>query len=538
MTIGRHSALLTACCAAVVFTTILSAPLNAALTFTEVSEAAGARYTHGLNHAVTSFDDPESGGVAAGDFNRDGHIDLYIDTGDSYDNVLLQNTGAGAFTNVTAGSGVAMSGIWGAGPVFADINGDGWQDLLVGGMQGAGYHVFVNNMDGTFSDSTVASNITKQYINQNDGNSGLGDIDNDGDLDLFVGHHNFYFAVLRNHLWINDGTGVFSSGDLAAGITKFGNVDLTFAPTFVDINADGWQDLLITVDSGRSTVYLNDGDGTFTETTTVAIDDEFGMGSAPADFDNDGDVDWFVTSIHDHPDGVQSDPPRTGNRLYMNDGGGVFTDTSVTAGVRLGYWGWGACAADFDNDGWLDIFHVNGMVDVQSLGTDFLDDPSRLFLNEGDGTFTESSVSTGLVDTGQGRGIVCFDYDRDGDIDIFVFNTLGSSRLYRNDLSDNPGYLQVDVVADTPGRTVAGTVIELVAGAMTQTRHITVGSNFQSQNPLRQHFGLGGAGIVDQLTVTWPSGKQATKYNVAINQIITVEPEKPVFVDSFEDQPP
>jgi hypothetical protein len=511
----------------------LHGALMAELQFSEVSEAVGAAYTHDLvSSPVSEVDESEGGGVAAGDYDNDGHVDLYLITGDASDNVLLHNNGSGGFTNETVGSGVALSGHWSSGPVFADIDGDGWQDLLVGSMQGEGYYVFINDRDGTFTDASAQSNIVQEAAGQNDISSGLGDVDNDGDLDLFIGHHSFSGSSDRNHLWVNNGQGVFSAGDEDADINAFLGLDMSFAATFVDIDNDGWQDLLVTADSSDTEVYLNDRDGTFTNITTSAINDQFGMGSAPADYDNDGDIDWFVTSIHDHPDSPGTS--RTGNRLYINGGSGIFTEESTTAGVRMGYWGWAACAADFDNDGWLDIFHVNGFHNILGQGEYFLDDPSRLFMNDHDTTFTERSAEANLVDTGQGRAIVCFDYDHDGDIDIFVFNVTGPTRLYQNDLTENPGYLQIDVLPEETGKTVAGAVIEIDTGSLTQTRQITVGSNFESQNPLRQHFGLGGAVVVDEVRVTWPSGNQAILHGVDINQVLVVQPEAPILADGFE----
>jgi hypothetical protein len=514
----------------------LSEASLAALAFTEVStlEGVNASWAHDMKDGIDEIDEAEAGGVAAGDYDQDGDIDLYIITGDAYENVLLNNNGAGGFTDETRGSGVEMLNVWSSGPVFADITGDGWVDLLVGSMHGGGYFVFENNKDGTFKDISADSKIVQQSGIQNDISSGLGDHDKDGDLDLFVGHHAFSGTSDRNHLWINDGSGVFSMGDAAADIDAWTVRDMTFAATFVDINDDGWQDLLVTADLNETEIYRNDGDGTFTRTTTALINDQFGMGSAPADYDNDGDIDWFVTSIHDFPDG--GPVTRTGNRLYINDGSGVFSEQSETAGVRLGYWGWGACAADFDNDGWQDIFHVNGFhADIVSTN-DYVADLSRLFMNDQDGTFTERSAETGLVDDGQGRGLVCFDYDGDGDIDIFVSNPGQNTELFRNDLAPNPGYLQVDVLAEEPGKTIAGAVIEIDTGSLTQVRHVTVGSNFESQNPLRQHFGLGGASIVDEVRVRWPSGAQTELQGVSINQVLEVAPPagERVFDDGFE----
>jgi len=516
---------------------LVSTQLQAALQFSEVSGAAGAAVAHGYTTAINEIDESESGGVAAGDYDHDGDIDLYVIAGPANANSLLRNKGDGTFENVAATAGVGLSGTWSSGPVFADINGDGWDDLLVGTMQEEGYHVFINDQDGTFTDFSASSGIT-QGTNQNDISSGLGDMDNDGDLDLFIGHHSFNApSLVRNHLWANNGAGVFTAVDIIKGTNVFGTQDRTFSATFVDINKDGWQDILVSADNGDTTVFKNDKDGTFTNVTNQStITDQNGMGTAAADYDNDGDIDWFVTSIHDHPNGPVHN--KTGNRLYINNGSGAFSETSSAAGVRLGYWGWAACAADFDNDGWLDLFHVNGMYELGGDFGEFAADPSRLFINDKDGSFTESSAAVGLVDTGQGRAEVCFDYDNDGDIDIFVFNAGQTSKLFRNNLTNNPGWLQVDVAVEIAGKTTAGTLIEVVTGGLTQTRQITVGSNLMSQNPLRQHFGLGGAVTVDQVKVTWPSGTVRILTNQNINQILEVgpppPPEPPIFKNGFE----
>ena len=167
-------------------------------------------------------------------------------------------------------------------------------------------------------------------------------------------------------------------------------------------------------------------------------------------------------------------------------------------------------------------------------------DASRLFLNKQDGTFTESAATVGIVDTTQGRGLVCFDFDGDGDIDIFTAVVGGPTRLFRNNLTDSPGWLQIDIAPQASNLTTAGTVIEIDTGLLTQTRHITVGSNFESQNPLRQHFGLGSASIIDEVRVTWPSGQQVVMQDVEINQVLLMdagppEPGNLIFDNGFEN---
>ncbi len=174
-------------------------------------------------------------------------------------------------------------------------------------------------------------------------------------------------------------------------------------------------------------LFINNQDGTFKDATdTKVFTDENGMGAAVGDYDNDGDLDWFVTSIWGpDPDDSHTQWDSSGNRLYRNSGDGTFEDVTDVAGVRKGFWGWGSCFADFNNDGHLDIFHVNGYLTPNSKlqrfrPKKFFDDPVRLFVSNGDGEFTERSTALGLDDTDQGRDVSCFDYERDGDLDIFI----------------------------------------------------------------------------------------------------------------------
>jgi hypothetical protein len=381
-------------------------------TFTDVSESAGAAWRFEFVSADEDGGLEMAGGVAAGDYDRDGDIDLYVMTGDTSPNALLRNEGDGQFTNVSETAGTGLDGHRGMGPAFADINADGWTDLVIGGTIGDGYRVFKNNGDGSFSETTDHAGIIKQTGIQNDFSSAFGDPDNDGDLDVFVSHWGAQNPV--NHLWMNTGDGAFVPADTAAAVDAFNEEDWSFSPIFTDINGDGIQDLLVSGDFDTSQTFQNMGRAAFQNTTTEFIDDENGMGTTTADYDNDGDIDWFVTAIYDEDDNIKS-WGQSGNRLYSNNGDGSFSDITASAGVADGFWGWGACSADFNNDGWVDIFHVNGFPGA-SAARDFRTDPSRLFINQQDGTFVESSATVGILDQGQGRGVVCFDYDRDGDI--------------------------------------------------------------------------------------------------------------------------
>ena len=408
--------------------------------FEDVSDSA--RITSGHRYGPGKRTDTMEavGGVAAGDYDRDGWVDVYFANGDVTPNALLRNRGDGTFEDVSESAGVALQGQRGSGPTFADIDGDGWIDLFVGGVSGSKPSVFRNLGDGTFQEMTGHTGIE---VEGDTISAAFGDYDRDGDLDLFTTHW-AGFGVVKppGHLWHNKGDGSFRLiPDQAVGLETYHDPhskgrrgDFTLTPNFADIDSDGWPDLLVAGDFGTSHVFLNNRDRTFRKVTDdTVINDENGMGASVGDYDNDGDLDWFISSIFDDRPNVPWGP--TGNRLYRNDGAGVFEDVTEEAGVREGFWGWASCFTDFDNDGHLDLFHVNGFVPLggreepNPVGSIFWNDPSRLYMSNGNGTFTERSEELGLVDTGQGRGVVCFDYDRDGDVDVLVANNSGPHSL-------------------------------------------------------------------------------------------------------------
>jgi len=399
--------------------------------------------------------------------------------------------------------------------------------------------VFENLGDGSFSDVTGSSGLA-DIVRENNIGMTFGDYDDDADLDLFIGHWTFTENELpegsTQHLWRNNGDGTFSDVSDAALISE--NVletpiDYTFSPTFADIDNDGDPDLLVVADNTTSQVLINDGDlggGLYTfsyATNRDVISDDAGMGSSVADFDNDGDLDWFVTSIS-LGDSTTARPTEeenagfnlTGNRFYRNEGNGVFTDQTDSAGVRKGYWGWGSCAADFNNDGFLDIFHVNGMDEPNTNA--YLEDPSRLFVNNGDGSFTEYSEPLGLVDTKSGRGVTCFDGDKDGDIDILIANNHDTATLFRNDGGNQLNYLNVELRNEAPNTRAVGARIYVSAVGATQLREIHNGNNYVSQNPVEQHFGLSDASQADSVRIVWPDGSETSRNNIASSQRIMV----------------
>ena len=503
--------------------------------FTDVTSQAGFNYTHGF---APTAGNPEggpvserqliSGGVAAGDYDKDGWVDLYVVGGTLGPNLLFRNLGNGSFQEVGQSAGVDLSGGFNSGPIFVDFSGDGYLDLFVGALSPTEVSFFLNNSNGTFSDISNQA-LLSQVSGANTFSATFGDYDKDNDLDMIMSHWGSGFLgpmQSSEHLWRNNGDNTFTDVSTAAGISETYQLsnDFTFSPNFADINNDGYPDILMANDFITSQVFINQKDGTFLNTTDRdVIIDANGMGAAIGDYDNDGDLDWFVSSIYDPNGTAEANWDVFGNRLYRNKGDGTFEDVTVAAGVDHGFWGWGSCFADFDNDGNLDIFHVNGFgFDEDDLAAEFFEDPSRLFMSNGNGTFTEKAVELGIDDTGQGRGVVCFDYDKDGDIDIFIANNNQSPKLYQNNEGNTKNFLNIQLKGLPPNTEGIGARITITVDGNNQIRELRAGNNFVSQNPAYAHFGLNNAQNVSEVHVKWLDGEETSLTNISANQFLTI----------------
>jgi|GEM_PF-1717079 len=524
-------------------------PATAQWGFTEVGASAGLAGEHGIQGGLLVNEALHmAGGIAAGDYDRNGTIDLYAVRGNIGPNLLFRNEGDGTFKEVAGFGGVGLqspAGTSSSAPLFCDLDGDGWLDLFVGAVQGGPPALFRNDRDGTFTNVFAKSGIA---VTRDTFSAACGDYDRDGDLDLFLAH---WGALLggtgstTESLWRNDGNLTFTDVSVASGITAAflahpngGTVEWAFTGNFTDVDEDGWVDILVAADFGTSMVLHNRTDGTFEDLTDPqVITDENGMGAAVGDYDGDGHIDWFVSSIWD-PNGVAEGTwGVTGNRLYRGLGDGTFVDVTDAAGVRNGYWGWGATFADLDNDRDLDLIHTNGFGDASVPNTaEYLADPTRLFVSDGAGIFTEEAVARSLVDSGLGRGIVAFDYDDDGDLDLAISNANGPLALFRNDGGNLNGSLTVRLHGTTPNIDGIGARVTLTTGAVTQVREIRGGSNFESQNPAEAHFGTGTAPLADAITIRWPRGAVTTLTDVPTGQrIVVAEPSATCAADQVCD---
>lgn len=527
---------LTKCLMVLTLACFCCAPVINAQPFIEITAQSGINLSHS-NHAQRQGEPTViAAGGAVADYDFDGYPDFYLLGGSNQYNALYHNSGNGQFTNSAAIAQVDLFDILGSGPVFADVDGDFDLDLLVFSINKEGQspnngnsienrpRLFINLGNGTFMES-----MNSGFDSGMASFSGtFGDLDQDGDLDLFMTHWNADETTSKQLFWENDGTGHFTDVTIDyLGLTQNAQfARWTFTPNLTDINGDGWLDVLLTSDFGTTRILYSTGfaenQPAYLVSQPAFITDENGMGAAVADYDNDGDMDWFVTSIWD-PDGVpEANWGVTGNRLYRNIGSGQFEDATEEAGVRHGYWGWGACFADFNNDGHLDIYHENGFP-TPVLAEDFHQDPARLFMSNGDGTFTESAMINGLNHTAQGRGVSCVDYDLDGDLDILVMPNDSAYKLYEN-LSDNDNHYLAVKLFDTGSNPYAyHSKIQVSTNTSTQTRELSGGNNYVSNNPLTQHFGLGTEDQINDIQITWPDGvEQTITSGLEADQIISI----------------
>ncbi len=510
---------------------IASATLPPGAITTLADRTAASRITHsfgfsdGLNPMVAQF----AGGAAAGDIDNDGDIDVFVARGDLGANLLYINEG-GTFSEGAAAAGLAFTqgpntNGRHSGPTFGDLDGDGDLDLLLGGLEGGPMKLFANDGTGRFTDVSAGSGFDLASADHTI-SMALGDYDADGDLDVLMAHwgtpRDPVIPGETETLWRNDsvpGSMSFtpvSATSGVAGLLAFDlpqgvlgpNFDYTFAPGFADIDGDRDLDILMVSDFRGSKVLVNNGNGTFAA-AGFTPDDENGMGAAIGDFDNDGDFDWFVSSIN-------------GNRLFENLGAASFV-RRPESGVEPGGWGWGSCFADFNADGWLDIYQTNGWeAGKDPSASNYVNDVTRLWMNAGDGTFADSAQESAIAETDQGRGVLCDDFDNDGDVDALLLTAepTGAAYYWENQLS-GANTIKVRLRGKAPNTFAVGAIVQLSIADTTQTRMIGVNSNFISHNSTDQIFGMG-PNTSGGLRVIWPDGSETIEPNVAAGQTLVI----------------
>ncbi|MEW5979481.1 MAG: CRTAC1 family protein [Acidobacteriota bacterium] len=520
----------------------VSEPSQVIPPFTEITEASGIRFQHisGDQDAKRFIFEAKGGGVAALDFDNDGRMDLVLVQGSTLDQlqsgrnpgpVLYRNVGNNTFVDVTQGSGLEGGSGWGMGVAVGDYDNDGWADLYLTRL---GPNVlYRNNGDGTFSDATGKAGVGNSHWSTS---AAFGDYDQDGDLDLYVcnyllldlkqlpepGSRPFCFylgqpvlcgprgiAGSPDVLYRNNGDGTFTDVSREAGIslaTPLPGLGVVWA----DVDNDGDLDLYVGNDAQANLLFLNRGNGTFQEkglSSGVALSgdarEQASMGIDVADYDNDGRLDFFVTHF-----------AADYSTLYHNEGNLVWEDATIRAGLRKSYGllvGWGTRFADFNLDGWKDLYHSNGHVYPFLNGTKFEEtylQPGTLFLNQQDGTFKDVSDRAGaaLRTKKCGRGVAFADFDNDGDMDVAVASLNDSPQLLRNDLQTSNHWISFRTVGTKSNRDGIGARIRVVTGKLEQIWDIKRTVGIYSASDPRAHFGLGTAAKADRVEIRWPSG--------------------------------
>ncbi len=502
------------------------------LPFTDVSQTAGIDF-------VTVFSDeifPTQGGAAWFDYDRDNDQDLYL-TGGANKDAFYRNNGDGTFTEVTvaAGFGLMDTSIYTMGVVSGDMDNDGYREVFVTTEDHDFNRLFYNNGDGTFTDISISAGV---FEGGNSASATFGDINLDGFLDLYVTNwcvemfnmetHDT-FPTMQNYLYMNNGDLTFTESSVEYGVEDSTGCGL--AATFTDFDNDGDVDLLLGNDFGPlpgnsdNRMFENRyPDPFFLDVSAQQnLDMEmFSMGIAIGDYNEDQQLDYYITN--------------EGSDALLKSDGGTYTYDTQLAGVNNQFvtcldgitvrptYGWGCGFGDFDNDTYLDLFVVNGDLHWQYPRPCV--DESKMFINEGDGTFQDQTLQLGLSDPYMSRGGAFADYDNDGDLDILlgVNDSITGNRsvkLFRNDYADG-NYLTLFLEAVTGNRDAFGTPVSVKVDGRTLIRECDGGSSFNSHHSSVIHFGLGSNAVVDTLIIGWSGGTEEKYYNVPTNQFYEV----------------
>ena len=526
--------------------------------FVDVAALAGIKVQNVSGNLNKShIIEAKGGGIGFLDYDSDGDLDVYVLNGSSFAgfppglapvNRLYRNEGGGTFADVTLEAGVGDTS-WSMGCVAADYDNDGDPDLYVTNY--GPNRLYRNEGDGTFVDIALHAGVDDPRWGTG---AAFGDYDLDGDVDLYVVNYLKFDPAYQPHprhysrwrdlevffgpesfegdpdlLYRNEGDGTFTVVTRQVG--PLGQIpNKGFQPLFGDYNNDRYPDIYVADDANPNLLYQNRGDGSFVDVSIPSgashSEDggvQSGMGAAFGDYDNDGDLDIFVTQFSDDY-----------NTLYRNEGGRFFLDVSYLAGlgeVSLPFVGWGTDFFDYDNDGDLDLFVANGhvypAVDDYPLGTSYAQ-RNFLFENLGDGKFVEvgAKSGSGLALEKISRGAAFGDYDEDGDLDILILNLDDTPTLLRNDGGNQNNWLKISTIGTKSNRNGIGARIKVVTGSLVQIREIAAGTSFLSQSDLTAHFGLGEAEQIDLMEIRWPSGIVQEFMDFTANQWLVVSEEE------------
>jgi enediyne biosynthesis protein E4 len=509
--------------------------------FTDVAEKAGLTMQDIFGGVDTKkyIIETTGTGVAIFDYDNDGWPDIFfvngtrlegLPSGPPPSNHLYRNNHDGTFTDVTAQAGLTATG-WGQGVCVGDYDNDGWEDLYV---TYYGKNRLYHNQGGVFTEVAEKAGVAGSGKAWGSGCAFV-DYDRDGKLDLMVANYvDFDLSTApgpgerascmwkgvpvmcgprglpgqKNILYHNRGDGTFEDVTAKAHIDRTdGHYSLSVST--LDFDEDGWPDIYVACDSTPSILYRNNHDGTFTDVAVTSGSafnedgrEQAGMGSTIGDYNGDGHLDIFKTNFSDDT-----------STLYRNNGDGTFTDATTAAGLGLyaQYLGWGTMFFDFDNDSWPDLILVNGHVypevDKQHLGSTFKE-PRILYRNNGDGTFSDVSSlgGAGITTAASSRGLAIGDLWNDGNLSAVISNMNATPSLLVNQLRTPNHWIAIHTVGTRSNRDGIGARILVKTATRTLVDEVRSGSSYDSNNDMRVHFGLGSAVKIEWVEIRWPSG--------------------------------
>jgi len=533
-------------------------PQNAIAYFTDVAQKAGLTVpiVFGGKDTKKFIIETTGTGAAIFDYDNDGWPDIFLVNGTTLEgfpageaptNHLYRNNHDGTFTDVTVKAGLSATG-WGQGVCVGDYDNDGWEDLYV---TYYGKNRLFHNQNGVFTEVAEKAGVAGSGKAWGTGCAWV-DYDRDGHLDLMIANYVDFdlatapapgerpscmwkgvpvmcgprgLASAKNILYHNRGDGTFED------VTTKAHIDRTdghyaFSVSTLDFDDDGWPDIYVACDSTPSILYRNNRDRTFTDvgvTAGAAFNEDgreqAGMGSTIGDYNGDGRLDIFKTNFSDDT-----------STLYRNNGDGTFDDVTTAAGLGLytKYLGWGTMFLDFDNDGWPDLLLVNGHVypevDKNNLGSNY-EEPRILYHNLGKGTFADISAGAGpgINARASSRGLAIGDLWNDGRISAVITNLNALPSLLVNQVRSANRWIAIRTVGTKSNRDGIGARISVTAGTRTLVDEVRSGSSYNSSSDMRVHFGLGSATKVNSVQIRWPSGLQEHFDNLPADSIHTLK---------------
>jgi hypothetical protein len=534
------------------------------LSFQEVAKASGVNFTHAAPKLDPKLDHimPQIASMGAAvsvvDFDRDGWQDIYLtNSGEGSKNALYRNLGDGKFKDVGAEmgvcdlnsreTGVSMGSVWG------DYDNDGYEDLFL--YRWGKPELFHNDGGKGFTRVSEQAGLPR-WINAN--NALWFDYDRDGRLDLFVAGYfdekfdlwnlkdtkmmpdSFEYAQNggRKFLFHNLGDGKFEEVAEQLGVKSR---RWALAAVAADLRGTGYPDLFIANDYGVSELFFNDGGKRFREVgkqTGIGFAPKSGMTAAIGDALNRGDFSIYVSNISEEGVLIQ------GNNLWVPRAGTSgenlkFDNLAGDLGVELGGWSWGAQFGDLNNNGYQDIYLVNGYISADRNSSYWYDyskvtggntaiiadaknwppmnnrslagyQQKKVWLNDGAGQFKEVAQLIGVTDVHDGRSVALADFSNSGRLDVIVANQKGPALLYKNTVAPENKWIAFDLEGAQSNRSAIGAQVRIFWNGQQQAQEVTGGSGFCAQNQKRLHFGLGKGASVDRVEIRWPSGKTQT----------------------------